>query len=121
VYTISDPRAILLKEKAKELAREKGRLKEFELYERVEKMTPVVFKRVKNIEKPLCANVDFYSGFVYNMLGIEEDLFTPIFATARVAGWCAHIIEETLNGGRIMRPAYKNVIKNSKYIPLNER
>jgi len=121
VYTLSDPRAQLLKQKAKELAKEKNMLKEFDLYERVERLTPKVFKKVKNSDKPLCANVDFYSGFVYNMLGIEEDLFTPIFATARVAGWCAHIIEEIINGGRIIRPAYKNVISNAEYIPLNIR
>ncbi len=69
----------------------------------------------------MCANVDFYSGFVYNMLGIKEDLFTPLFATARVAGWCAHIIEENINCSRIMRPAYKNVIKESLYTPINKR
>jgi len=121
VYTLSDPRAQLLKQKAKELAKEKNMLNEFNLYEKVEILTPKVFKKVKNSDKPLCANVDFYSGFVYNMLGIEEDLFTPIFATARVAGWCAHIIEEIINGGRIIRPAYKNVISNAEYIPLNIR
>lgn len=121
VYTLSDPRAVLLKEKARELATQKGLLSEFSLYEKVEKLTPVVFKKVKNSQKPLCANVDFYSGFVYNMLGIKEDLFTPIFATARVAGWCAHIIEEIINCSRIMRPAYKNVIKEMPYTPIDKR
>jgi len=121
VYTLSDPRAVLLKERARELAIEKGLEKEFVLYEKVEKLTPKVFKRVKKIDKTLCANVDFYSGFVYNMLGIDEDLFTPIFATARVVGWCGHIIEEIINGGRIMRPAYKNVIDKSKYTEISKR
>ncbi len=121
VYTLSDPRAVLLKKEAKQLAIEKGLEKEFALYEKVELLTPKVFKKFKNTDKVLSANVDFYSGFVYNMLGIEEDLFTPIFATARVAGWCGHIIEEIINGGRIMRPAYKNVIKKSDYIELDKR
>ena len=121
VYTLSDPRAVLLKKEAKKLAIEKGLEKEFALYEKVELLTPKVFKEFKNSDKALCANVDFYSGFVYNMLGIEEDLFTPIFATARVAGWCGHIIEEIINGGRIMRPAYKNVIKKSSYMELDKR
>ncbi|MBN2853297.1 MAG: citrate/2-methylcitrate synthase [Clostridia bacterium] len=121
VYTLSDPRAILLKEKARELASENGFIEEFELYEKVELLTPKVFARVKNSDKAIAANVDFYSGFVYNMLGIDEDLFTPLFATARVSGWCAHIIEEIINGGRIIRPAYKNVIEQTDYIPIAER
>ncbi|NMA66526.1 MAG: citrate synthase, partial [Clostridiaceae bacterium] len=91
------------------------------LYQKVEKLAPVIFREIRNIDKPMCANVDFYSGFVYDMLGIPVEMNTPIFAIARIAGWCAHIIEEHLNGGRIIRPAYKNIKKNVQYIKLSER
>lgn len=121
VYTKSDPRCELLRAKATELAIEKGFNKELELYKSVEKLAPIVFKEIKKNNKALCANVDFYSGFVFNMLNIPEDLFTPIFATSRMVGWCAHILEETLNGGRIIRPAYKNVVKSNGYIPIQDR
>jgi citrate synthase len=121
VYTYSDPRAVLLKEKAKVLAEEKGRLKEFELYAAIERLTPEVFKEVKGSDKVLCANVDFYSGFVYNMMDIPRELYTPIFAMSRIVGWCAHRIEEIKNGGRIIRPAYKSVIEKKDYIPMSER
>ncbi len=121
IYTLSDPRAVLLKEKARELAKTKGREKEFNLYETVERLTPQVFARVKNSNKAMCANVDFYSGFVYSMLGISEELYTPLFAMSRIVGWCAHRIEEIVSGGRIIRPAYKSVSQKSKYIPLAER
>jgi len=120
VYSLSDPRAILLKEKAKELAKEKGREDEFELYEEVERLGKIVFEEEKG-SKVICANVDFYSGFVYDMLGIHPDLHTPIFAMARIAGWASHLIEEIVSGGRIMRPAYKYVLPPQKYTPLNER
>lgn len=121
VYTVSDPRTILLKQKAEKLAEEKGLEKEYRLYTNVEKLAPGVFFKEKNNDKVMCANVDFYSGFVYKSLNIPMELFTPIFAVGRIAGWCAHRIEELVNGGRIIRPAYKSVIGKKVYKPLNER
>lgn len=121
VYTLSDPRERILNEQAEKLAREKNKLEEYNLYKLVQKITPLVFQDVKETDKVISANVDFYSGFVYTMLGIPYDLFTPIFAIARVAGWCAHIIEEKVSGGRIMRPAYKNISKPAQYIHIDER
>ena len=121
VYTLSDPRAEILKEKARELAEEFGRMDEFHLYEIIERVTPEIFQKVKNNDKPLCANVDFYSGFVYNILNIPEDLYTPIFAIARIPGWCAHRVEEIVSGGRIIRPAYKNVSPKIPYMDLGKR
>jgi citrate synthase len=124
VYTISDPRAALLKEKAKDLAIEKDRYDEFQLYELVEKLTPKVFKVFKGEqnEKVICINVDFYSGFVYSCIGIPRELFTPLFAMARIAGWCTHRIEELIyRQKRIIRPAFKNVYPKQEYIPLESR
>jgi citrate synthase len=124
VYTISDPRAILLKAKARDLAIEKGRLEEFELYSLVEKITPEVFRVFKgeNSTKVVCINVDFYSGFVYSCIGIPKELFTPLFALARVSGWCTHRIEElTFSAKRIIRPAFRNVYGKMDYVPLMER
>jgi citrate synthase len=121
VYTLSDPRAVLLKEKAASLAPQKGVQDEMDLYLLVERLAPEVFARVKNSNKVIAANVDFFSGFVYSMLNIPEDLFTPIFAVARVSGWCAHRIEEIVSGGRIIRPAYKNVSRPTEYVPLSRR
>lgn len=121
VYTLSDPRAVLLKEKAESLAREAGLMKEFQLYNSVEKLTPAIFKEIRGVNKPLCANVDFYSGLVYSMLDIPEELYTPIFAIARVAGWCSHRIEELVSGKRIIRPAYKNISYPRDYVPLAKR
>ncbi len=122
VYTYSDPRAVILKDKAEELAKEKGASAEFNLYTLVEKLTPEVFNREKNSTKVISANVDFYSGFVYSLLGIPDDLYTPIFAIARIAGWSAHRIEELINGGRIMRPAYKHISQKQKhFVPLKDR
>jgi citrate synthase len=121
VYTKSDPRCVILKEKAGELARETGHEEEFELYKSIEDLAPKVFHEVKKIDKDLCANVDFYSGFVYEMMGIPKDLFTPLFATSRIAGWCSHVVEEVLNGGRIIRPAYKNIFKARDYTPIDKR
>ena len=121
VYTVSDPRAVLLKKKAKELAAEQGFTKEFELFERVEKLSPEVFNKAKNNNKLISANVDFYSGFVYKMLGIPMELYTPIFAIARVAGWCAHRLEELVDSSKIIRPAYKSISEMKNYVPLNER
>ena len=124
VYTISDPRAIILKKKARELALEKGRIDEFELYELIEKLTPEVLRMFKGekFTKVVCFNVDFYSGFVYNCMGIPKELYTPIFAVARAAGWCTHRIEElTFAAKRIIRPAFKNVLETQAYTPLEER
>lgn len=121
VYTLSDPRSILLKQKAELLAEEKGMQKEYKLYTLIERLAPEVFYNVKKADKVVCANVDFYSGFVYKMLNIPLELNTPIFAIARIAGWCAHRIEELINGGRIIRPAYKSVIGRRKYVSMTER
>jgi citrate synthase len=121
VYTKSDPRAVLLKEKAALLAKEKKLEDEFNLYCLIDALTPEIFKKVKGSDKVICANVDFYSGFVYKMLGIPADLYTPLFATSRVAGWCAHRLEEVISNGRIIRPAYKCVQKRLDYVPLAGR
>lgn len=124
VYTISDPRAAILKAKARELAIEKGRLDEFELYSLVESLTPEVFRVFKGEKstKVVCINVDFYSGFVYSCLDISKELYTPLFAIARVSGWCTHRIEElTFSAKRIIRPAFKNVYGKHEYTPLNMR
>lgn len=121
VYTLSDPRALLLKEKAAELSREKKMEKEFRLYTLIEKLAPQVIAAEKKMYRPIAANVDLYSGFVYKMLDIPAALYTPIFAMARIAGWSAHRLEEIVSGGRIIRPAYKNVASKSSYIPLCER
>jgi citrate synthase len=121
VYTLSDPRAVLLKAKAKELAAAKGRSEEFDLYDRVASLSPEVFKQVKNSTKVVSPNVDFYSGFVYDMLDIPRELYTPIFCVARIAGWCAHRIEELISGGRIIRPAYRNVLHNQEYVAMDQR
>ena len=124
VYTISDPRAAILKAKARELAIEKGRLEEFELYSLVERLTPEVFRVFKGEKstKVVCINVDFYSGFVYACLDISKELYTPLFAIARVSGWCTHRIEElTFSAKRIIRPAFKNVYGKHEYIPLKTR
>ena len=121
VYTKSDPRAILLKEQAAKLAREKGMEDEFFLYDTIERETPALFEEVKGDSKTICANVDLYSGFVYRMLNIAPELYTPLFAISRVAGWCAHSLEEILAGGRIIRPAYKSVTKRKPYVPIKER
>ena len=121
IYTLSDPRAVILKRVAGKIAEEKNMMPEFELYKTVEKLTPSVFEKVKGSSKVICANVDFYSGFVYDMLGIPSDLFTPLFAVSRIAGWCAHRIEEVTYGGRIIRPAYRSMVRSKKYIPISER
>ncbi len=121
VYTLSDPRANLLRDYARALAFESGREKEYELYTLVERLAPQVFCNAKKNDKVICANVDFYSGLVYSMLGIPPELFTPIFAVARIAGWSAHRIEELISGGRIIRPAYKCVQRRRPYTPFNKR
>ncbi|MCC8102777.1 MAG: citrate/2-methylcitrate synthase [Clostridiales bacterium] len=121
VYTLSDPRAVILKEYAKTLSEAKGLTREFALYENVERLAREVLTSEKNLHKPICCNVDFYSGFVYSMLGIPRELFTPIFAISRMAGWSAHRMEELVNGGKIIRPAYKYVGHHVPYLPLEKR
>lgn len=121
VYTLSDPRTILLEEKARALSREKGMEAEFGLYKAIEKLAPQVIAAEKKVDKSMAINVDFYSGFVYRMLNIPVELYTPIFAMARIAGWSAHRIEEIVSGGRVIRPAYKSVARKSAYIPLAQR
>ena len=121
VYTISDPRAVILKNSAKKLAFEHGFEKEFLTLDAIERLTPEVFAEVKGVEKVMCANVDLYSGLVYKILGIPEDLYTPLFASARIAGWCAHRVEEIITSSKIMRPAYKSVTKSREYIPMSDR
>ena len=121
VYTLSDPRAVILKEEARKFAEKCGRTEEFNLIDAVERLTPKVFREHKGINKPLCANVDLYSGFIYKMLDIPQDLYTPLFAVARVAGWSAHRIEELTTGNRIIRPAYKSVAAPRNYVELSQR
>ncbi len=122
VYTISDPRALLLKELARDLAREKGKEREFAFLELLEERAIEVFGRVKNNGKTVSSNVDFYSGFVYEMIGLPQEIFTPLFAMARIVGWCAHRNEElNFEGKRIIRPAYKNVLEEVAYIPIRKR
>jgi citrate synthase len=94
---------------------------EYNLYRLIERLTPVVFKKVKGSDKDICSNVDFYSGFVYKMLRIPEELYTPLFAVSRVAGWCAHRLEEIVAGGRLIRPAYKCVQPRLDYVPMAQR
>ena len=119
VYTVSDPRADLLREKSRELAKEKGVLSDFNVIEAIERLAPIVIN--KKTQKEICANVDLYSGFVYRILNIPQELFTPLFAISRIAGWCAHFIEEIAMNGRIMRPAYKSVSEKENYTPLENR
>ena len=122
IYTLSDPRAVMLKRFAREVAEERGFVEELELFERVEKLAPEVFHRVTGQNKVMCANVDLYSGLVYKMMGIPPELYTPLFAIARIVGWCAHRVEEVYNpSGRIIRPAYKAVCPMRDYVPLENR
>ncbi|MDO4623040.1 MAG: citrate/2-methylcitrate synthase [Eubacteriales bacterium] len=121
VYTLSDPRAVILKEQAKKLAIEKDVEDEFHLYESVEKIGKEIMAEKRHLVKPICANVDFYSGFVYSMLDFPPELFTPLFAMARISGWSAHRIEEMVNGGKIIRPAYKYVGHHRRYKQLEDR
>ncbi|MFV0344291.1 MAG: citrate/2-methylcitrate synthase [Anaerocolumna sp.] len=121
VYSISDPRANIFKIFVKKLSEEKGRTKEFKLYNMVESLAPEVIAKERQIYKGVSANVDFYSGFVYSMLDLPLELYTPIFAIARISGWSAHRIEELINASKIIRPAYKNVAKRKEYIHFQER
>ena len=117
----TDGTLAVLKKYAKSLAEEKGLMHEFNLYDKVETLAADLISHQRNTFKPVCANVDFYSGFVYTMLGIPEELFTPMFAISRISGWCAHRLEELVNKGKIIRPAYKAVKRKQDYIPLDER
>ena len=122
VYTYSDPRCIILKKHASRLAATNPEWeKELKLYNMVERLTPDCFFRLKNSKKYICANVDMYSGFVYKMLGIAPEMYTPLFAISRIAGWCAHRLEETIGCSRIIRPAYKSIVDTKEYIPMSER
>lgn len=121
VYSISDPRARIFKQFVKQLADEKGRQKDYRLYEMVERLAPVIIAEERHIYKGVSANVDFYSGFVYSMLELPLELYTPMFAIARIVGWSAHRMEELINTNKIIRPAYKNVLEEQAYIALEER
>ena len=121
VYTLSDPRAKICRTYARKLAEQKGLGEEFALIERIERLAPQVMHDVRGTTKPICANIDLYTGFIYNMLGVPEDLYTPIFAVARAAGWAAHRMEEIYGANRIIRPAYNSVMEQATYVPLAER
>lgn len=121
VYTMSDPRAVILKKNAEKLAQGTEYEREFALLETIEKLTPILFAEIKGDEKVMCANVDMYSGLVYRMLGIPQDLFTPLFAVSRMAGWCAHRFEELVTGKRIIRPAYKAIRTERDYVSIDNR
>ena len=122
VYTLSDPRAEILKQFSRHLAEKRGMVDQLDLIESVERLAPQVFQEVRGVDKPICANVDLYSGFVYRLLGIPADLYTAIFASARMAGWCAHRMEECCSSDpRIIRPAYKTVCTRAPYVPLADR
>lgn len=121
VYSLSDPRSLILKDWLKQLAEEKGFLEEFRLYEKVEQIAPEIIGKQRKIYKGVSANVDFFSGFMYHLLGIPEELYTPLFAVARIVGWSAHRIEEIVNNGKIIRPAYKSVAGVRDYVPMENR
>ena len=121
VYSVSDPRAEVFKGFVETLAKEKGRMKDYRLYSMVERLAPEVIAEERKIYKGVSANVDFYSGFVYSMLDLPLELFTPMFAVARIVGWSAHRMEELINTDKIIRPAYKNVLEPAVYVPLDER
>lgn len=121
VYTKSDPRAVIFKKFVHQLSIENRLEKEYKLMARVEELAPQVIASRRKIYKGISANVDFYSGFAYRMLGLPEELFTPLFATARIAGWSAHRLEELINGRKIIRPAYMGIQPEEEYLPMSER
>ena len=121
VYSISDPRATIFKSFVERLALDKGRKEDFRLYSMIERLAPQVIAERRNIYKGVSANVDFYSGFVYSMLDIPLELYTPIFAMARIVGWSAHRLEELINADKIIRPAYKSVLMERNYTEIDER
>ena len=121
VYTLSDPRAELCRTYARSLAQKKGLGDEFALIERIEGLAPQLMRDVCGITKPICANIDLYTGFIYSMLGIPETLFTPMFAVSRMAGWAAHRMEELFCAHRIIRPGYQSVLDDVTYLPIDKR
>ena len=121
VYTLSDPRAVILKEYAGAMAEGTEYEKEYHLIEAIERLAPTVFAEIKHSDKVMCANIDMYSGFVYKMLGIPKELYTPLFAVSRMAGWCAHRFEEINSGKRIIRPAYKSISHEKQYVDIENR
>ncbi|MBR6020125.1 MAG: citrate/2-methylcitrate synthase [Lachnospiraceae bacterium] len=121
IYSVSDPRAVVFRNFVERLSVEKGREEEFALYAKVERLAPQIIAEERKMYKGVSANVDFFSGFAYDMLGLPQDLYTPIFAIARVAGWSAHRMEELINAGKIIRPAYKSVSEEREYVPLADR
>jgi len=121
VYSLSDPRALIFKRYVRQLAEEKGLGDEFQLFENVENIAPEVIGNLRQMYKGVSANVDFYSGFVYKMLNLPEELYTPLFAVARIAGWSAHRVEEIVNNGKIIRPAYKSVAGECEYVKMADR
>ena len=121
IYSMSDPRAVLFRGFVEKLSVEKGMEEEFALYAKVEELAPKIIAEERRMYKGVSANVDFFSGFAYQMLGLPADLYTPIFAIARIAGWSAHRMEELINAGKIIRPAYKSVSEERSYVPLAER
>jgi len=121
IYSLSDPRAILFEEFVKKLAMDKDRAAEYKLYSDIARIAPLIIARERRMYKGVSANIDFYSGFVYEMLGIPREMFTPIFAVSRIAGWASHLMEETVSGKRIIRPAYRSVSEKAEYVPLSER
>lgn len=121
VYSISDPRARVFKGFVEDLAKEKGQMKEYDLYSRIERLAPQVIAKKRKMYKGVSANVDFYSGFVYKMLGLPPELYTPIFAVARIAGWSAHRLEELMNVSKIIRPAYMSISEEKEYTQMNDR
>lgn len=121
VYSISDPRAEIFKGFVQQLAEEKGRIDEFELYSLVEQLAPKIIGEERHIYKGVSANVDFFSGFVYSMLGLPTELYTPVFAIARIVGWSAHRLEELINTNKIIRPAYDSILASTSYVPLDAR
>ena len=121
IYSTSDPREVILREYAAQLAEEKGMNDEYKLYKTVQKLGPEVIAEERRIYKGVCCNVDFYSGLIYKMLGIPSELYTPLFATARIVGWSAHRMEELSNSSKIIRPAYKPIKEDEVYVPINER
>ena len=121
VYSLSDPRADIFRGFVKSLSEEKGLSKEYRLYSMVETLAPKVIGEERKTYKGVSANIDFYSGFVYHMLGLPSELFTPVFAMARIAGWSAHLLEEIINAGKIIRPSYQSIGPRQPYIPLDQR
>ncbi len=121
VYTLSDPRAVILRKAAQKLAEENGKMSELKLMDTIAAVTPELLGELKGKKMTVCANVDFYSGFVYSMLGIPTELYTALFAIARICGWCAHRIEELTTSDKIIRPAYKSIVPNRKFVPIDER